>query len=255
MLSAMVTAHQKSFQFVLSSLEANTERITSALVALASSPEEGRRVADATGLLVRVIRRHAEKTLGLVVDRDEHLAKERADDAGLAARRDEMKVSVRDQLIRVRQILEAVFGPNVFKTLGVSGSTPEEAVALGRFAHAVVNGLSSSKLPAPLVSGASFDPRPYVAQLAPAVTQLERALADINADARENQAALMDRDRAFAESRQSFSLVANFTSALLALAGLTELSKRVRPTGRTSGTVADTPESESDLPSTGSDPA
>src|SRR5690606_33517403 len=128
-------------------------------------------------------------------------------------------------------------GPNVFKTLGVSGSTPDEVVALSRFSRAVVNGLAASKLPEPLVPGAAFDPKPYVAQLAPAVERLEKALNDINTDTRENQAALMERDRAFAESRHQFSLIANFTSVLLALAGLDELAKRVRPTGRTAGTV------------------
>lgn len=253
MLSKMVTGHQKSFLFVISSLESNARRIIAALVALAITPEEARRIESAVDLIIRVIVRHARKVLGLTVDTDEHLGKERADDAGLAAERDEAVIGVRDQVIRVRVILEAIFGPNVFKTLGVSGPTPDEAVALSRFARAVVNGLVTSKLPQPLVAGAAFDPTPYVAQLAPAVEKLEKALSDINTDTRENQAALMERDRAFAESRESFALVANFTSALLALAGLAELAKRVRPTGRTAGTVAEEVEPEAELPSTGSD--
>lgn len=260
MLSAMVTVHQKSFLFVLSSLETNTRRIIAALVALAATPEEGRHVERAGELLIGVISRHARNMLGEVVHKDELLAAERADDAGLAARRDEAVASVRDQIIRVRQVLEAVFGPSVLKSLGVKGATPEETVALARFGRALVNGLSASKLPAPLVAGVTFDLKPYLAQLAPSVVALEKAIVDINADARENQAALMDRDRAFEQSRKSFSLVANFTSALLALAGLAELAKRVRPTGRAAGTVADAPETETtepeaELPSTGSDSA
>lgn len=252
MLSKMVTAHQKSFLFVLSSLESNLKRIVAAFVAMAASPEEARRVEQAVELLVKVIMRHAHKVLGQAVETDEQLGKERADDAVLAAEREEAKSGVRDLLVRVRAILEAVFGPRVFTTLGVSGPTPDEVVALSRFSRAVVNGLAGSKLPEPLVPGASFDPAPYVAQLAPAVERLENALGAINKDTRENQAALMERDRAFAASRELFSQVANFTSALLALAGLGELSKRVRPTGRTTGTVADE-EVAAELPSTGSD--
>lgn len=258
MLSKTVTGHQKSFLFVISSLESNAKRIIAALVALAITPEEARRVEQAMELVIKVIVRHARRVLGLAVEKDEGLGKERADDAGLAAERDEAKAVVRDLLVRVRAILEAVFGPRVFTTLGVSGPTPEEAVALARFGSAVVKGLTGSKLPAPLVAGAAFDPQPYLTELGPAVARLERALAAINADARENQAALMERDRSFEVSRQQFSLVANFTSALLALAGLAELARRVRPSGRTAGTVAELAEGEaakSELSSTGSDPA
>lgn len=257
MLSALVTAHQKSFLFVLSSLETNIKRIIAALVALAATPEEGRQVERAGELLIGVISRHARNVLGQTVHKDELLSKERADDAGNAARRDAAIAAVRAQIVPVRAVLEAVFGPSVLKSLGVSGATPDETVALARFARAFVNGMAQSKLPAPLVAGVTFDPKSYLTQLARAVVELEQAIIELNIDTRENQAALMERDRAFDASRKSFSHVANFTNALLALADLEELAKRVRPTGRAPGTVADNPEpegTESDLPSTGSDP-
>lgn len=250
MLSALVTAHQKSMLFVLSSLESNLQRIVAAFVALfCVNDQESKRVSAALEVIVAVVTRRARAVLGVAVDADQSLAKERSDDAGLAARRDSLVATVREHVIRLRAVMEGVFGPKVFNTLGVKGDTPDEVVALTRFARAVLNGIRSTPLPAP-VAGTSFDIGPFVAGLSPAVSELEGVLEAINADARENQAALMERDRALAESRKVFALVATFTSALLALAGLDELAGRVRPTGKRPGTVAD----ESEVTGTTSGP-
>ena len=155
--------------------------------------------------------------------------RELADDSEPRRRRDEHAAALREQLIDLRDLVSALYGTDATLALGMSGETPTDAVALSRQGKNVLLALASVRLPKPRRRGAELSPKEIEAELKPAVAALDQALADVARESREAQATLAARDTAWAEFERRYSATTAVLAALLAAAGETALSEKLRP--------------------------
>ncbi|MBK7087274.1 MAG: hypothetical protein IPH53_22595 [Flavobacteriales bacterium] len=160
---------------------------------------------------------------------------ELSDDIPVRKERDDARVSLREELVRLRPTVEAAAGTDYLARIGMTGGSPEDPSEMQRLAGVVVAGLRREALPASLLPG-------YVLPAAELATRLEQkarrmgaAMEAINRETKENQETLQKRDRALADFTTVFRAVANLTSVLLASGGEEGLAARVRPSARRAG--------------------
>lgn len=239
MASKQLTDHHKSVEFVRSSLTANEERLVQALADLLAGPHNRTELVQALRLIVSEAARKAGEDAARALVADDAHAREIGDDRSVLDARDTRLALVREKVVDARATIDSLFGATALAAAGVKGDTPDDPAAFHRFALTFVGSLQTVELPAPRLRGVQFDAPALAAELEPEVTALGQAIDAARNDVRENQASKVDRDRAWAASQRTFSGVANLASALLQLGGDPELARRVRPSGRNPGTVAD----------------
>lgn len=255
MASKQITDHQKSSVFVRSSLTEHEERVVKAFVDTFGEGGGAPQLSKALHLVLAAVEARLAADTTATVAADDALAAELGDDKALLEARDEAYATVHDKVVGLRATLSTMFGESALSSLGLAGQTPSDAAMLVRVGAALAANLPEARLGRPRLAGMSFDAKAVAKDLAPDVKELDRAVSAVTRDQRENQAALMERDRAWDRSRQTFAGAANFASALFSLAGLPELARRVRPTGRNPGTVADDGPAPAPTPAaTGTDP-
>ena len=160
---------------------------------------------------------------------------ELSDDIPVRKERDDARVSLREELVRLRPTVEAAAGTDYLARIGMTGGSREDPSEMQRLAGVLVAGLRREALPASLLPG-------YVLPAAELATRLEQkarrmgaAMEAINRETKENQETLQKRDRALADFTTVFRAVANLTSVLLASGGEDGLAARVRPSARRAG--------------------
>ncbi|MSP60525.1 MAG: hypothetical protein EXR72_09330 [Myxococcales bacterium] len=124
-------------------------------------------------------------------------------------------------------------------SLGLTGTTPQDPVALSRFAGSTVKALGEKKLPPSRVEGATFHAAKWAARIGGEQAQVEAALADVAREAREAEGTLTQKNSAISAYDDRFTRGASFLSGLFGLAGERELAARVRPSTRRPGQTAD----------------
>ena len=98
-----------------------------------------------------------------------------------------------------------------------------------------LDNMQKKAAPAPRFPGMCFDATYWTGRLTAAIVPLKGALADVAREERENEATYVAKTRAIEAYDQTFSQVATYVSAMLAIAGEKELARRVRPSSRRPG--------------------
>jgi hypothetical protein len=252
MASKQVTVRQKTSGSVGSTVEQYAERLEAGILAVMGPAEVGPEVAAAAAVLASGAARVLARSATVMVAADEAHAVELADDQGLRDDRDRDLVGVRSFLVDLRECVTGVYGEAATRAVGFKGPTPEDPVVLVRVAGEVVAGLrrEPTLLPKPRFGLAGIDRPALATELEARAARLAAAIEALTKDARENQVTLTARDGAMGAHDVTFSRVANFLTALYALAGEPELADRVRPSPRSPGRLA----AETDASASGETP-
>jgi len=173
---------------------------------------------------------------------------ELGDDAAPRRLRDEASETLVQRLIELRRAVELTYGPEAIEELGFSGSTPREATRVANFAARVLERLPSLAGRTPRMPGMTLDLVALAAPTAAAQDQLRTALESVATEAREAEQTLRAKQAAIADYDTTFSSVAKVLEGMFTLAGARDLARRIRPSARRGGQVAepgdDEPEGE-----------
>src|SRR5690606_11160363 len=118
-------------------------------------------------------------------------------------------------------------------------ATPEDPVALSRFAGEVCSRLQEVDLGPPRVAGAEIDKNALIQQLTAQRNEVNERLETVAVEEREAQVTMVAKQRAIAKYDQTFSGLATVFEGLCILAGERELAVRVRPSRRKPGQTAE----------------
>lgn len=240
-LSQETLAHVRSVKAVGTAVDVHLETIVSTM-----RTKAGEKMARSTSDLVVGAVAKMNGDCARAVETDQQLTLERGDDKGISDRRYQAVEGAYEVVVKVRDSVRLLVGNNAVRELGVSGSTPRDATSLLNMAQMMLTALSAIPCQPSAIPGVVFNPATFVEMLRPVVKPLDDAITETAVDLRENEAALIARNRARTESVATFRVTANLVSALLEYAGLDEFAKRLKPAGRVPGTVAAPPEESED---------
>lgn len=226
--------------------ERSSQRVTQATQVHAGAAREGLNALFAPvlrpgeqmpdwGLVMDLLARALETTLGALVAADAAHHAELADDKEPRDRRDESVEVLYSLLIEVRALASTLLGAKAVAELGFSGQTPKEPRALATLATAVEGRLAEVLARYPGRRGLTLDAAELRAEVAAPRAALDAALAAVAREAREADATLAAKAAALADHDARFSTVAGLVAGLLTLAGRPELAARVRPSTRKAG--------------------
>ncbi len=249
MASKQVIDRQKQAKLVLATGETHASPLTTRLTSeLSPHLQRGEKLPD-VALLVQLFLRWLGQAETDLVAADLTYERELADDDAPRRARDEAATEVRDQLIELRDLADALYGAQAVRQLGMTGETPTDPMALLRQAKAVLSALGTTKLPPPRRKGAELAPKELEAELRVPAVALDKALTSVSREAREAEVALSDRDRALAEYDRRYSATTAVVASLLAAASESALADRLRPLSGRRRRTADGP-SEPESPAT-----
>ena len=189
MASKQVIDRQKQAKLVLATGETHASALTTRLVSeLSPHLQRGEKLPD-VALLAQLFLRWLGQAETDLVAADLTYERELADDDAPRRARDEAATEVRDQLIELRDLTDALYGAAAVRQLGMTGETPTDPMALLRQAKAVLSALGTTKLPPPRRKGAELAPKELEAELRVPAAALDKALTSVSREAREAEVA------------------------------------------------------------------
>lgn len=238
MASKPVTKMLTSTDFVTSSVETNTEVAVKEFAAeFAQTAAEKVKAEESLRYCLGLVARRMKSSVTELLTADDLLQLERGDDAGISDAREAARADVSTEIVELREVGTAALGPVALRELGLAGETPQGAPELARLATQVIKAFEAKPAWPTKIRGLTLRAADYVPDLRTKGARLEAAMATSNKDLRENQKLMIARDELQARHVRIFSRGARFIEAALRIAGLEELADRVRPSGRTPGTV------------------
>ena len=236
MPSKMVTDRQKSAESVRAALNTHSGAMARGVAETLGDPA----LVPSVEKIVATSAARLATVTGAMVQADDQNLRERGEDVTAREAFDARVGELRADLVGLRGAVASVLGEGAVRTLGFAGNTPEDGVALERLALTVVENLGKLAAPTYAVPGFSFDPAPWKSRLQAHVGPVGKARAALAAEVRESEATQTAKDKTVAEYDRTFSRIATLASAMLEIAGESELARRVRPSSRRPGrTVAD----------------
>lgn len=164
---------------------------------------------------------------------------ELGDDDAPRLQRDESTETLVLALVDLRRTVELVYGAAAAKELGFSGETPREPTMVASFTARVLDRLPTLADRTPRMPGMTLDLPAIAAPIAAAHEQLHAALQTVAVEAREAEQTLLAKQAAIADYDAAFGSVARVLEGMFSLAGAKELARRVRPSVRRAGEVAE----------------
>lgn len=154
---------------------------------------------------------------------------EKQDDEEPKNRAETLRSELYGRVVRMRGVIDAAAGPRTAKRLGLVGPTPEDAVSLVALVRGVGEGLA--KKPVKFEKdGVAFDGAKAIKPLLALAGELETAISDNAREAREGEAALVQRNATRNDERVDTVAIAAMLRAMFAYARQPELGDRVLPT-------------------------
>jgi hypothetical protein len=192
-------------------------------------------------LFIRLIGRMIAMENEALVRADAAHELELADDTEPRKARDEAAEKVRRILADLHAAVETTCGSAGLPRLHLAERIPNDPSALAILARSVLASLrdESAKLPAPRRRGLSLDREAFAEELAADLPTLDKALAAVAREAREAEVTLRAKRLAMDASDRAFIRGAAFLSSTFALAGLDDISSKVKPSVSQPGEVYD----------------
>lgn len=246
--SKMVLDRKKSADSVAAAARTHKDRVANALKSLL-----GDATHDATITLMDASATALEARTKSLLDADEKHNVELSDDTGARSTRDQHAATLRDKLLKDREVLTGIAGDAYVTQLGFEGPTPDQPDAVLALGRVVQKRLKELAAPKSRLPDYDFDAKKWASAYPPLVEKLDAAIAKVGAEVREAEATLVDKKRAMEEFDRTFSTVASLVSSLLGMGGERELARRVRPSARKVGLTAEV--AEDDVPAAAVTPA
>lgn len=233
-----ITQREASAKFVESAVDHQGDLVASAVTEfLRTFLREGEEMPPIL-LLFQLFQRALAECRGKLVEADGAHRKELAGDAEIRRLRDEITDRLRSKIIRLRLVLEGLFGPDrAFQLVGLESRTPEAPLAVLALVKRIFERLLN---PDPELlqvgfGGVRFDPQAVIATLKPDMEALEQSLHDVSADTRKSQVTAVARNEAIRDHDRVFSWAASALAACFRMAGQYHLAERIRPSVRRPG--------------------
>ncbi len=182
-------------------------------------------------LLQRVLGRMIAASRHKLIDADKAHLDELTDDVAPRFERDGVVDSVRQKLIEIRQLAQALFGlAHAIEIVAVDGSTALQPELLWRQAEHTLSRLRSPDLELPKASTASilFNPLQLADELEPLVTALRQAIDGIEIDRREAAVSVEAKHGTMADHQLLLGASGRIVTGLFLLAGRQDLANRIR---------------------------
>jgi hypothetical protein len=237
MSSKQITDRQKSADSVIAAGETHAEEVAKALGAIAKRHlKKGQEVPD-FALVVRILCAELTELKDAMVSADEAHEAELSDDPAVRKQRDDAAKALYDEVVQLREMLVGAYGGAKAAEI-ISGSTPDDPVVLARFAGEVAKNLEKTKLPAPRIKGAKLDAAELASSLRDKRARVEKALKDVQREAREAQVTLGAKISAVGAYDKGFAGAATALTGLLIASGRDDLAAKVKPSSRRPGQTA-----------------
>lgn len=238
MPSKLVVDRQKSATAVVAAAETYAGRIGDALTRILTPHLREGEVMPDFALGVELLGRAQRGSADTMTSADATHEFELLDDDAPRRARDETRDVLAAEVISLRDLLRALYGPAVVRALGLEGDTPDDPVQLMRVGRQVAEALGKFRLPPPRMAGATLDVVQIAGRLATLSHDLETHLEDVAREAREAQVTQTAKNRSITDYDTFFAGSAMVLSGFLRLAGERELADRVRPSRRRPGQTA-----------------
>jgi hypothetical protein len=162
------------------------------------------------------------------------LSAELSEDADYRSKRDELTETLRDKLVGAKSRLDRTYEDETTRSYGLGEMPPFQPDDLVAYAENVVNLLRQTPRTDTDLLGIELDTGRIADSIEQSGTELERALADVDAEVREAHTLRAERDKVVEEWENAYRGTATLLSGLYLLANREDLAERVRPTVRQS---------------------
>jgi hypothetical protein len=231
MSSKMVVDRQRSSESVAAAAETHESKMAKK-VAVTFGDED---LEHAVGLLIdRAAATLGKSTKAMIAADDAHIG-ELAEDSDAREALEKTAATLHTDLVALRSATTSVLGSGYTRSLGFVGNTPDDPVAVERLGKLVAKNLTEVALPTGPLEGFTFDPKKWSIRLTGHLAPVAAARAALQREKRESETTLVAKQKAISSYDQTFSHTATLVSTFLAIAGETELARRVRPSTRKTG--------------------
>lgn len=230
-----VTDRVRSCQAVLWALETYGDRLVATLgESLSPLLDPDQSLPFATDL--DLFRKQLLASRDALVATDRAYRDQRARESLARGRRNDRAKDVRRRVVDLRRAFAGLYPPEKLAELGFARRTPEAPAELLEQASHLADHLAAPDLD---LSGARvgelrLDPA-EILKLRDATSALRRALEDLASAVRRTEALKLAKDEALSAFNRWFLWIARTVESLCHLAGLDEIARRVRPSGRRPG--------------------
>jgi len=240
-MAKQVTDRQGAVNIVASAAETHADRLQGRFKEIFGDYLEGQEQLPDIGLVGKLVARRLRAVNGILAEKSLGYDRELADDARPREDRDSTAGTLASEVMDIRDTVEVAFGPAMVRELGLDGKTETESKAILAKAKRLVTELKDPKRvwPTPRRKGIVINPSAWVDDLEGPIAALEKALGDVARELREAQAAGDAKARAMTENDDEFSRSAGYFSAVFRLLRDDTLARKVRPSGRKPGRVAE----------------
>lgn len=238
MASKQVTDRQKGADAVLAIFDAQGGTLAGAAQSALGTQ------ADSVQSTLTWLRTTLQGRRDAMIEADSAHESELADDSSARDARDTATAVLTERVVQLREAVTGLYGLKAARSV-IIGSTPQDPVALERFAGEVIQNLGTATLPKPRFAGASLDVNAVRQDLAAARETLQGTLNQVANEAREAQDTLAKKNQAIEEFDRVFTGVATSLSGLFILVGERELADKVRPSARRPGQTVEQAEAGS----------
>lgn len=228
MASKQVVDRQKGADAVLAIFDAQGGTLADAAGrVLGTEPQSIRTTLD-------VLQKALQGRRDAMLHADEAHESELADDPSARDARDAAFAQFKDKVVELRSVITGMYSAQAARDV-MAGNTPQDPVALERFAGEIIKNLDTVTWPKPRFAGAALDTKALQADLSSAREALQGALGQVASEAREAQDSLAKKNQAIEEYDRVFTGVATSLAGLFTLTGEQELADKVRPSTRRLG--------------------
>lgn len=248
MSEKQITSREKATDSVIKSVVTHSENTGQAWIERYSPYlEEGETMPD-MALAMRLVTREMGAKKTIMANASTAHEAELADDAKPRQERDQWQGNLIKKVVSSRDSIESVLGRLALRSLGVSGRTPSEPVALIKTAKKLVDGLEDEevKLPEPRVEGVTIDRVKLAEGLRKAIDPLQKALDAVGLEERQAEATQTKKWEAITENDETFGNGARWLEQTYNLVGKTDIARRVRSSKRRPGRLVESDENQLD---------
>lgn len=245
MSSKGVVRRERSTLAVVKATEQFGGDIGAALAALLRPELQSGEAMPDLALVTTLVKRALSRRIEALVKANDASELELSDDAEPRARRDRLDAAIRRHISAARATVSDLYGAEGLAAYKITAPPETGAAPLVRYATAVVQALRAPRaaLTTVFVSSAiSFSAAALAHDLAPLITELERALDDVAREKAEAAQVTVVRSAAVADNDTAFVALAGLVEAMARAAGRHELADRIRPSAREPGVLLEEPE-------------
>lgn len=176
-------------------------------------------------LMKRAVRASANAALGADGDHQEELAEEKPE----IRKRNELRAPFEQRLVRLRPVVISTYGDRAAEVVGFKGPVPDDSVLLAEWGLGIAKNMPSLHSWPTLSEDVHFNPVAVASSLEAQAQAFKDSLVALGKSRRETETAMVKKNAEADRHAVVFRGVATTVEGFALLAGMPEISDRVRP--------------------------